>query len=1410
MVVLRRHELAGQRIHGPGAPESGYIITADGQIKVRRPDGSALPPFTVPARISLDTVAELLDEHVHLCVRGSAATIGSPACGEEALLSIHGVTMQDANGQYPSKHGPISPSYRLQTPNPEVTGSSSQRLPPVTFAPELKPSPQTFTAQNFSRAATTSPTTTCTSTRSSAPAEGGDQTSPATLPVRQHFGSCKGDLSASSSASGGGSPNTVVCFGLASGREWPGAPSMVHIFREPIALTQRRIKHDYDRGIQQRLELRSRAGTLAIDDEDGPWPRARKVGGSPRAFGGSPRASLTIVPPMPQTARPLSFTAPSSPVAAQPLSARANPHINPFVDRPASAMAGLAETEPPPTATEEQREEAEEQAASYAQRTLAHVRRMHSRTHGRTTLPRHWTCGEHWDGVPRSPQEESPAGHSGRRASASSAESDRSRSHDKKPSQYHFVPLVPSPAPDEEDDVLWKPPQLTRDALPRPSATVPKWRNRWQKARGQIKILMHWRSQVRRNQPAYIKRKTLAAAKLPLEMLGAGGARTGAWTPTLSATKSTNDAKPPPRPMPATPEDAAEEGAPQHDDSITAPPLHTHIPDWWKPSAKRKTTLGFAKPDPTASILREVRQAAAEFDAKKAQYYVAANCSRRMVLAPRYSDGGATFAPPRATKLLGVEGDFPHPPHPPRHALMPDEPRTTRDRANATLAAIGEWTSEAATKARREAQNDLFAHRYVPPAALEFNRPIKPLQPGDDLPYRGLDWTRPVPPFTPKPLNGKLGGKPNGANATATLLQHDPGALKRSSTGLSFRKPSSDRPRLGNGRALRGAAAGNAALQARATGGKGNTGVVAGVRTSLDEPGEPPSFSLRLYPGDEHAAVFTSVADELNDETNAVASVTLRRLDGGAEITISREGSEKLEGWPDWALNGQFELFAEISSRDDGGGRGSPAPGTMGGIARGGASKQKRQAAKAAQKDADRKRFEAEAKKVSRGEGDDDGDGDDGGGGEMTDLEKLLVMEAEAEEDAIEQAMDRGDRNWVGSIWAPRAEDSSSGDFFDSDAVFKRRFDREWGEQKALLGDVGGADDDLQMVMWDFDDLMLVLFDFYGSLNSDGRISSLTFNEWTMFYQDFNLHEGSTSKAAALDRVFISVDTKASALAKAEREEAERLGRKFDSDADEKKALKRTEFCAALVQIATIRFYDSGEASTIGQAFHRLMMEVIDPLVDYDKLPDPNLFRRSIYVSSVSEALTEHATSLRFLHKGLSEMEFGKGADRMGAKAWLDALRALGFIGIDVTERDVNLCLVWSRMAVSGVPTARDDRLPFEGFLEALCRLASIKALPTDKEIKMKGCEDAGQYVLLMLSDEVTKKEYEDMLKARRVGWGGKPAQPLHRCVAHTLSIIVRTIEQACQNGTGMDQSNGDLSSTEVATWLKRALSDKS
>ena len=59
------------------------------------------------------------------------------------------------------------------------------------------------------------------------------------------------------------------------------------------------------------------------------------------------------------------------------------------------------------------------------------------------------------------------------------------------------------------------------------------------------------------------------------------------------------------------------------------------------------------------------------------------------------------------------------------------------------------------------------------------------------------------------------------------------------------------------------------------------------------------------------------------------------------------------------------------------------------------------------------------------------------------------------------------------------------------------------------------------------------------------------------------------------------------------------------------------------------------------------------------------------------------------------------------------------------------------------LPYWQDECLPFEGFMEALCRLAAIKVLPRDDEIAAMGCDDAGQYVQLMNSAEETRKEWE-------------------------------------------------------------------
>lgn len=125
-------------------------------------------------------------------------------------------------------------------------------------------------------------------------------------------------------------------------------------------------------------------------------------------------------------------------------------------------------------------------------------------------------------------------------------------------------------------------------------------------------------------------------------------------------------------------------------------------------------------------------------------------------------------------------------------------------------------------------------------------------------------------------------------------------------------------------------------------------------------------------------------------------------------------------------------------------------------------------------------------------------------------------------------------------------------------------------------------------------------------------------------------------------------------------------------------------------------------------------------------------------------------------------------------------MRKLQLVDDDLSDRDAKLCFVFSRMCVidgeSARGRAKESHLPFEGFLEALCRLAALKALPTDEEVKAAGHADAGGY-LLQLRDEKPNL-YEALLRERAVPLGGQLAQPIWRCVDHLVSLMIRTIEE--------------------------------
>ena len=98
----------------------------------------------------------------------------------------------------------------------------------------------------------------------------------------------------------------------------------------------------------------------------------------------------------------------------------------------------------------------------------------------------------------------------------------------------------------------------------------------------------------------------------------------------------------------------------------------------------------------------------------------------------------------------------------------------------------------------------------------------------------------------------------------------------------------------------------------------------------------------------------------------------------------------------------------------------------------------------------------------------------------------------------------------------------------------------------------------------------------------------------------------------------------------------------------------------------------------------------------------------------------------------------------------------------------------------------------FEGFLEALCRLSGLKALPTDEEITKAGCSHAGSYMAkLRIEDEET---YEKIMEERSTPWSERftPPQPMARLVEHTICMIIYKIEaetSGSDNLSGAEQT---------------------
>lgn len=362
-------------------------------------------------------------------------------------------------------------------------------------------------------------------------------------------------------------------------------------------------------------------------------------------------------------------------------------------------------------------------------------------------------------------------------------------------------------------------------------------------------------------------------------------------------------------------------------------------------------------------------------------------------------------------------------------------------------------------------------------------------------------------------------------------------------------------------------------------------------------------------------------------------------------------------------------------------------------------------------------------------------------------------------------------------------------------------------------------------------DLFYCIFDYYAALGTSDDITHMSMNAFGQFVGDCQLADKKSQfcKTTHFDQLFISVDSSGA-------------GGKTDEKYNRKKALNRQEFLQCIVKIACMRYVQPGVIVDVSEALHRLFSADLEPSLDQAIFVEPNgkhgapynasccpligaaafsfsltahcrLFRRLAdfrskfcYCEEVDTVLRKHENSLRLIYERACQLRgqsLAKGAANklVGFDEWKDVCRMFELIDADLTERDVTLAFVWSRMRVVDEQGEKGRvalcNLSFEDFLEALCRCSVCKAWPTHEEIQEAESGNAGVHIVNMRRDE--PDAYAELLATRAVPWGGQPMQHISYCIENLCSYLITMCEQGKGDGKAISRSEVNAFMTAAA-----------
>lgn len=375
------------------------------------------------------------------------------------------------------------------------------------------------------------------------------------------------------------------------------------------------------------------------------------------------------------------------------------------------------------------------------------------------------------------------------------------------------------------------------------------------------------------------------------------------------------------------------------------------------------------------------------------------------------------------------------------------------------------------------------------------------------------------------------------------------------------------------------------------------------------------------------------------------------------------------------------------------------------------------------------------------------------------------------------------------------------------------------GLAAAAAGD-GGADEisEVREVLWEHHDMIYMVYFHYASLSGGNDIFSINLLAFHAFVEDCRLAvPGSVGcQRRHLDQLFVNVNASGVGIERDKDPKKPPGGAAQAVKADKHNkshSLNRQEFLQVLVRIATARYVLTGRMADVSDAVRALLEDDVRARVAVEMLHDLNVFRVSYcYTEEVDDVLRRHEASLRVLYKVYAGGDDGKkgddsaGLDRkslLGYDEWMKLCRDVQIFDAECPQRQGTLCFLWARMCVVG---SEDDdatrvkliHLYFEDFLEALVRLATMKALPLDDEIEKAGFKDAGDF---MINLQRYPSVYQKFLADHAQHWDEEPLQPIGRCVEHLITLIIRTVETGGATSSGGEDMK--LSEREVGAFRR-------